>query len=465
MKNIFLIDRSCKLIKSVSKSTKINIHTMIVENEQQKEDLKLNYNVENIYTAETINDTCNDYKCSLDYNILEQYRHTQVKVENFFNRFISDVNFVQYIYINALLFWNDYFEKNNIDMIVLNGVEHGFSFDSIVLDVAVKHGVKVYVIETALENGNNLYTGMILDYTSKVYVPLEVKKISLENIELDQYLYYKVTNKNPPKVKSFKNAIRYLLDKLGGELLVMFAYVLIGKYKNFHFGISINWSTYFRNFLHVKKMLRFYSSVSVEFDSSKKYVFYALHMEPEAATQARATFSNQLIIIKTIAQNLPDGWELYVKEHPHQLKNLNNRNRYYYLAGIKKFRTKETYRDILRIPNVKLLDINTKSKSIIESSQAVSSINGTIVLEGIVSKKPILLFSQSTTPFQNLNDIFHVKSEEDVVIAMNKIQNQLKVNYDDLNGLISEYFFKVDRTKTTDYKDLFENLVLRNIND
>lgn len=458
MKNILLIDRGCKLIESLSQSTIINVAVTIVENEKQKNDLQSKYNINTIYAANTINDLYKNYKCSLDYNIIKQYRHTQLKVENFFSRFSSDINLIQYLYINALLFWTDYFANNSIDTVILNGVEHGFNFDSVILDVAVANNKKVYIIETALTNGDNLLTGMIFDYTQKSYLPLDIKKYNLENINIDEYLYYQITNKKTPKVKDIRKKFRNILHKLGGQLLVMFVLVLIKKYKSVRFSIKISWWTYFKNFLHVKKMFKYYNSLSVKFDSSKKYVFYALHMEPEAATQARTTFSNQLIIIKTIAQNLPDGWKLYVKEHPHQLSNLNNSNRYYYLAGIERFRTEEYYNEILKIPNVKLLDINTKSRDIINSAQAISSINGTIILEAIVSKKPILLFSQDTTPFQNLNDVFHIKNLDDVTMAIESINSNFKANYNDFNKLIDNYFFKVDSTKKTDYKSLIEYL-------
>jgi hypothetical protein len=180
-------------------------------------------------------------------------------------------------------------------------------------------------------------------------------------------------------------------------------------------------------------------------------------MEPEASTIVRTIFSNQLVIIKALAQNLPKGWVLYVKEHPHQFSRLNNFERYFYLSSIEKFKTKRYYEEIVKLPNVKLLDIRTKSKDILKKAQVVSTINGTITLEAITMKKPILLFSQNTTPFQKLKDIFYITNSDDIKKALNKIQNDFEFQYDDLDNLINNYFFEVEFGKSNDYRKLVEN--------
>ena len=330
------------MIESLSESKEINIVAMIVETEAQKHDLQLKYDVKDIFTNETINEVCEEYKAQLDYELIRQYRHTQVKVENFFHRFVSDINLIQYIYVNALLFWNDYFANHNIDMVILTGIEHGFSFDSVLLDIAVKSGKDVYLIEPVYSNGDSLHACVVLDYVNKEYLSLDKEAFRLHNVTINEYLYYQLKEKRA-EAKGVKEYLKRILYRMGGFLLVMFVSLVLGRYRSVHFSISISWWQYFKNFIYMKKIAKYYDSISCEFDNSKKCVLYDLHMEPEAATQARAIFSNQLIIIKTIAQSLPKDWILYVKEHPHQWK-LNSYDSFYYLAEIDKFRSKEYYK-------------------------------------------------------------------------------------------------------------------------
>ena len=46
-----------------------------------------------------------------DYEIINKFRGTQLKVENFLSRVTSDVSAIQYIYINALFFWFQKFKN------------------------------------------------------------------------------------------------------------------------------------------------------------------------------------------------------------------------------------------------------------------------------------------------------------------------------------------------------------------
>lgn len=459
MKRIILIDIDCMYVDSISKSEKIYIDTIIVGSNKEKIDIESRYNIDNVLSAESINEFYTSLEINLDYSIIKLFRHTQLKAEHFFSRKTTDINSIQYIYYCALSYYFEKFKKDEIDAVFSGGIEFGSTFDSVIFDVAKYYNKNIFIIEVAFNNGNKI-ANQILDYTNKKYIRVNTEENNLKMLNLDDFLFNSKVAINKRKRKTVKNMLMQFPEKYGGYLLIMFLAKLIGKYKSIHHTFNTSYWLQLKNYFYIKNMIKYYNSLSTTFDKSKNYVYYSLHMEPEASTLARTVFANQLVIIKSISQNLPKGWILYVKEHPHQFSKLNNFERYFYLASIEKFKTKRYYDEIVKLDNVELLDIEIKSKDIIEHAQAISTINGTITLEAIVLKKPILLFSQNTTPFQNLRNINNIQNSIDLEKVIDKIKSNNVVEYEDLHDLINNYFFEVEFGKNNGYKELVENLIV-----
>lgn len=457
-KRIILIDLDCQLIYSLYRSKDLIIDTLIVSTDQQIKEMKEKFDIENVFSMESINYFYNIQKVDLDYSIIKLFRNTQLKVEHFFSRVAVDISTIQYTYYNALSYWFSKFKENNFDAVISAGIEFGSTFDSIIYDVANYYDKKVFIMEVALNNGR-IIANQIFDYNKKKYIKIDPLQNGLKCICRKDFLYnsnVKIATKND---LTFKGIIKNLLEKYGGFLLVTFVVLLLGKFKSIHHTFNVNWWTYFKNYIHTKKMLKYYDSLSVNYDHSKKYIYYALHMEPEAATLARTTFSNQLIIIKTLSNCLPDGWSLFVKEHPHQFTKMNTSERYYFLASLDKFKTKRFYSEIAKLPNTKLLKINSNNNSIIKNAQAISTINGTVILESIEINKPVVLFSQGTTPFSLVSDIFDISTTLECKEALDKIDKSFVPNYNNYKDMISNYFFEVENNKDTDYSIIIKKLI------
>lgn len=109
----------------------------------------------------------------------------------------------------------------------------------------------------------------------------------------------------------------------------------------------------------------------------ENFAFFPLHYEPEIALLLLAPFwTNQINLIRQIAKSLPLCFKLYVKEHP-------------LMVG---YRTHAYYRELKKIPNVKLLNPSLKSFDIIKHSRLVLTITGTVGLEALLCKKPVITF-------------------------------------------------------------------------
>jgi hypothetical protein len=108
-----------------------------------------------------------------------------------------------------------------------------------------------------------------------------------------------------------------------------------------------------------------------------KFLLYPLHFHPEASTSILAgTFLNEYEVIKNIAFNLPQGVNLYVKDH----------------TGAFGFPAVEFYRRLKALPNVSVIAPDAPTKRLIKSSIAVITITSTVGYEALLMGKRVFLF-------------------------------------------------------------------------
>ena len=111
---------------------------------------------------------------------------------------------------------------------------------------------------------------------------------------------------------------------------------------------------------------------------NENFAFFPLHSEPEIATLLYAPFyKDQLWVIKQAARSLPIDFKLYVKEHPR-------------MYG---YRTRRFYKELKKIPNIKLLKPTIDPFPIIQNAKLIFTISGTTGWEAAQLKKPVIIFS------------------------------------------------------------------------
>ncbi|MBN1574757.1 MAG: hypothetical protein JW984_16295 [Deltaproteobacteria bacterium] len=107
----------------------------------------------------------------------------------------------------------------------------------------------------------------------------------------------------------------------------------------------------------------------------EKYVFFPLHVQPEASTLVWAPFFlDQIEIINNISKSVPIDCFVYVKEHP---ANIGRRKLEY-------------YRELKRNANVRLLSPWENTQDLILNSSIVITITGTVGWEAIIWEKPVI---------------------------------------------------------------------------
>lgn len=107
------------------------------------------------------------------------------------------------------------------------------------------------------------------------------------------------------------------------------------------------------------------------------FLLYPLHFHPEASTSILAgDYVDELSVIRAVAFRLPTHVKLYVKEHPSAMA----------------LQPLWFYKQLSRLPNVRLLSPDLNTKSLIRKSRGVVTLTSTAGFEGAVLNKPVLAF-------------------------------------------------------------------------
>lgn len=209
-------------------------------------------------------------------------------------------------------------------------------------------------------------------------------------------------------------------------------------------GTRSPWRTY-HDWQQVCELKKSYAAVSSRPQPGEKYVFYALHLQPEASIDNRGLISSQLWCIKSLSEALPEGWALYVKEHPMEFSLADfNHGRFFHMShNVEWFRSKQFYAEILRMPNVRLIAIDEGSVGLIDRAQDVATICGTVALEAIMQRKPLFVFSDETCVVSRTADVFRVHSMGEVKESLAWVASGFVPDYSDFERASSENLVEI----------------------
>ncbi len=180
------------------------------------------------------------------------------------------------------------------------------------------------------------------------------------------------------EINSFLNLIllipkisNYLIKKRFMDLHVMnpFTYFILKE-------IIIPFRT-----LKMRNLIKLYSILEIKKIKKSNYlIFYPLHFEPEISLQIYGTENqNQIELIRKLSLGSPIDSKILIKEHP---RSIGHRKISY-------------YQKLLEIPKVVLCDPNIISTEIIDNSDLICIISGSIAGEALFKKKPVIFFGDS----------------------------------------------------------------------
>ena len=142
------------------------------------------------------------------------------------------------------------------------------------------------------------------------------------------------------------------------------------------------------------------------------FIYFPLHQELERVLLIAAPFyQNQFEQIKNIAQSLPTGYKLYVKEHP--------------AMRVRGWRSVSEMKKIMKLYNVHLLHPSMDQAELISKCDLVITIKGTAAIDAIFHKKPSIIFENV-----GLYKLSCIHKLESITELPDAIKNSLKKKID-----------------------------------
>ncbi|MCK9309057.1 MAG: hypothetical protein M0P99_02155 [Candidatus Cloacimonetes bacterium] len=477
MKRVLLIDPSLRVLPPTffKEQTDIDIVAIIVESDREKDKVLLQRPEVIVYTFQ---DILNWNQTFVSHEEIIQYRPTQLKVERLLGRIIKTPEAkILSIYYTALAFWLHLFKEKIDCVLVLGDQEHGSFHDSIPIDIAKANSIPVYLTDVFFGKGGITLFGVldcITDRHLKIqdiwfdYCPLNLDLVLFDHNRDNEYI--------PPEIKNRIMRLLFLfimnqyvkmkklLSDLSGHHIVIdnekrrctnlilklyspiifFLNTYINKNDSRFFALGIYCRLTFGEFFHFtcfsKSLKHYYNKHAVSMiPDNQNAVLFFLHLEPEASIMNRSVYNCQIYNIKMLARYLPKGWMIYLKEHPATF----GPQPYPYLKTMENYRSKEYYKELLSIPNVSFLDWKIPGSVLLSNKmkqvRAIATINGTVSLECLYQKKPVIIFGPENCPYADIPEVLTVRAETDLPHIFEKLVNGYSPRYDMFQERLSEY--------------------------
>ena len=352
--------------------------------------------------------------------------------ENLFNYFIE--------------FALDFLKDNNFNKVILGNVAH------LIHTVAFQVAVKILNLDIFHRELPAIGSGVIALWFkngSNIYTTNSVKIFKAEDEELKMNVIINSINKISHGEDSVSR-FNYMVDQSKSRRLSRFKYILYGlKFISFipwlilvirnkegflnvpylsQFGLFKPYpsiSALRKIFLQKKTTLdilfKEYENLSSNIASDLDYIYFPLHYQPEASTVPLGwPFHDQIYVAHKLADSLPNGFKLVIKEHSTQF-HLNYRGDRGRWSGY--------YKALSSHPKILLAPIGQSSDKIIGNSKGVVSVNGSTVLEsGVRFNKPSVVLANDT--YHGLSKIRHEGKIENVYTLLKEIENDNELDFD-----------------------------------
>lgn len=272
-----------------------------------------------------------------------------------------------------------------------------------------------------------MFSGRIFFTLNRVNCILKEQNIDLPEITeaVNQYIAFYNSHKAvvaPEKDKHhFMDAsLRKLLNM---QNLKKLKTKLINKYvKSFseeYDAIGNHVANAVRMYINRKRNAGLYSTIN----NTDKFVYYPFHVPLDFQLTVRSNeYLDQISLLKYIANVLPYGYKLYVKEHP---------------AAVGAYSHKELSA-LIHEGNVKIIHPSVNSYDLIANSKCVLTINSKVGSEALLQKKKVIVLGDAFYKGQGLT--IDVENLKELKTTLNNIDH--KYNNGEINNAKLMQFLK-----------------------
>lgn len=343
----------------------------------------------------------------------------------------------QSFFFYLLIKWLVILDKYEIDLIISPSIPHRV-FDYVLYIAAKLKNIEVIMFQMT-PFGDSSFIIDNIDQTPK-YLKQTIKneidsKVLKEDIRIriDQ-----ITGEYSGAIPDYMKKQSQILkkDKFVGKLarkikiLVSKPNIIFEENKTYH--VSKNSMPYedkelkykfilkkYKNKIFLKKLQKSYNSIITD-SYKKKYIFVALHYQPEeTSTPTGGIFTAQELIINLLDSFLDKDIDIVIKEHKTQFHP-----NYEGATG----RSLSFYKNVLKISNrVKFVNVDANPFELIDNALAVATISGTIGWESVIRGTPTLIFGRAW--YEDMVGVYKIKSIEDLRknwISIQEDKNNIK---------------------------------------
>ncbi len=315
-------------------------------------------------------------------------------------------------------------KETNPDLIIFNNTPHDLTtFSLYVVSIAYRKQFRII-------NRENFGVGHI--YNCRERIEITTLKpdglISIENNEPDNFEKGKAIY-NQLEIKSsnsYQNSMpSYMKKQFSSKWYHSFKILtsknddMLRKVYKFYRSIYLG--------LKQRALLKQYERIAnTNIDLNANYVLLALHYQPEKTTIPDGSiYAQQWLIANQISQSLPNGWKLLIKEHP---------STFMLKDTIEGFRDKKYY-EKFDFSNAEFVPLGIDHYDLINNAKCVATITGTIGVEAIFRRIPVLVFGNAS--YVGCEGVFKIENSNNIRSIFEEIENSV---YSVDKSLIYEYF-------------------------
>jgi hypothetical protein len=383
-----------------------------------------------LYAFESLDFFCKNESemLPLDAKVLEGMRPYAMTALDIINRWKKSITIkdsyvsLRDIYMIYLRYWNNFLLTNKINFVYFQGMPH-IPHTYFIYALCKIHNIPIlmqnympfigvsnvnHILMVSVEEQNSFFSNRFRELR-KLYAGTQ------EEIPLCPELagYFENYSQKPQEVKAViifkeKNTVTETLRQYINRARI---YIASKRYR-----LLVRKAIYFLGIKHRdKRLMAYIETKEKEPELSSAFLFFPLQMQPECTTlPCGGVFADQLEAVRLIAASLPDGFLLYVKEHPVYWRRS-------WHEGLEESRNRRFYDNITALENVRLIRHDYSSLELIDKCTAVVTITGTAGFEAIFRGKPVLLFGPQF--YSEFPGVFRIRQFDDCKRAVNQIVN------------------------------------------
>jgi len=297
------------------------------------------------------------------------------------------------LFIRFITFWQEFLNKHKPDAI-FGGLER--MNNQSLQSVAKKLNIPFNYFELGIPIENRFVIDQdLMGYYSpveKYWKKNKNRKLTKkERTRAQEYL--KAERKKYLSHFFVKSKPTFTLKKIKFFLKMVYTINFVEKGRNPYMVVSRGLKRYFMRFFRYLLAKPLYVKPS----NKDKVIMFFLHCSNDAQILMRARhYKHQEFIIETIANSLPVGYTLYLKEHPLDPGDIKT----------------NVLRKMNKMPNVKIINPAVSARRLIKMAEGVITINGTAGWEALINKTPLISFGRAHYEMPGLSrkvrDIYEV---------------------------------------------------------